>query len=553
MQRLIECWVTYNLKQSSVRIQRFGIRLNAYALEAFLVMPVLNGRWVTLLNDLSSHSNVTILVLWGLWTRSGNTLLGTLHTICRAGAPVRKERVFVPLIPPRVHFIGIGGVGMSGIARVLLDTGTAVSGSDLKKSVVTDQLQAKGAQVFYGHSPANIDNADVVVVSSAVPPDNVEVVAARRRGIPVIPRAEMLARLMRRQRGIAVAGAHGKTTTTAMVSLVLERTGLDPIIVIGGELPEIGGNAKAGKGEYLVAEADESDGSFLLLDPEIAVVTNVENDHLDYYRTVANIEETFRQFISRIPPAGVAILCGDDLFLNRLAAEAFVPVQTYGFNPDADYRLANPVLSGLNSEADVFLRGDFLGRLCLSVPGRHNLLNGLAAIAVGMRIGLRFDEVAQILQGFRGVKRRFQILGDVGGVRVVDDYAHHPTEIRATLAGARQTGPQRLIAVFQPHRYTRTLFLHKEFGAAFQDADVVIVNRIYSAGEKPIKGISAKLIADEIRDCSGKTPIELDTQEQIVSYLASVVRPGDLVITLGAGDIWKSGLALVKRLSGLGG
>ncbi|MDI6906491.1 MAG: UDP-N-acetylmuramate--L-alanine ligase [Thermoanaerobacterales bacterium] len=457
----------------------------------------------------------------------------------------------MPLIPQRVHFVGIGGVGMSAIARVLLDFGTKVSGSDLKKSPTTDRLQALGARVYYGHAPENLGEAELVVISAAVRPDNPEVVAARRRGLPVVPRAEMLARLMRRQRGIAIAGAHGKTTTTAMVAHLLLRTGFDPTILIGGDSRDLGENARTGRGEYLVAEADESDGSFLLLNPEIIVVTNVENDHLDYYQTVENIERTFSAFIGRVPSHGLAVLCHDDPFLRRLALELRVPVLTYGTSPDADYVLAAPRVNGVGTWAEVYYGARHLGRLELLVPGMHNLKNALAATAVGLHLGLEFAEIAQVLASFHGVKRRFELIGEAQGVRIVDDYAHHPTEIAATLAAARHAvGGGRVIAVFQPHRYSRTLFLHEDFGRAFGAADLVFLNGIYGAGEAPIKGVSAAMIADAVGRHRDAVPPLYESREELVEKVAGVVRKGDLVLTMGAGDIWKAGVALLEKLGG---
>jgi len=455
----------------------------------------------------------------------------------------------VLLTPQHVHFVGIGGVGMSGIARVLLSHGFTVTGSDLKKSGITDNLQILGARVYYGHSPANLGEAELVVYSSAVPPDNPELVAARRRGLPVIPRAKMLGRLMKQQKGIAVAGAHGKTTTTALAALLLERTGFDPTIIIGGETSEFG-NAKAGGGNYLVAEADESDGSFSLLDPAVVVVTNVEDDHLDHYRTIEAIQKAFREFISKVPRGGVAILCYDDPFLRRMAAELPVPVITYGSVPDAEYSLSGFSLNSAVSGADVYWRCERLGRLELMIPGRHNLLNALAVAVLGRHLGLEFPEIAGVLRSFRGVRRRFELVGEARGVRVVDDYAHHPTEIRATLEAARQIGSKRLIAVFQPHRYTRTKYLYQEFGKAFVNADQVLLNKIYPAAEKPINGVTAQLIRDEIRKHQDVEPLLFDDQEHLVAHLAAVVREGDLVITLGAGDIWRSGRALLQILGG---
>lgn len=438
---------------------------------------------------------------------------------------------------------------MSGIAMVLLDHGYTVSGSDLKKSEITDRLQMLGARVCYGHSPSHVGEAELVVYSSAIPPDNPELVTARKRGLPVVPRAEMLGRLMRQSKGIAVAGAHGKTTTSSLAAFLLERTGLDPTVIVGGEMNGFG-NAKTGRGEFLVAEADESDGSFSLLDPSIVIVTNVEDDHLDHYRTVDAIRRAFREFIFKVPRDGVAVLNYDDPFLRRVAHELPYPVITYGCAPDADYRLAGFQLNCAISSAEVYWRRELLGRLELIVPGRHNLLNALAVVAVGRHLGLEFPEIARALRDFRGVRRRFELVGESRGVRVVDDYAHHPTEVKATLEAARQTRPNRLIAVFQPHRYTRTKFLHAEFGKAFAAADEVFLSRIYPAGEKPIPGVTTRLIGDEIQKQKRVEPLLFEEQDELVAHLASVVREGDLVMTLGAGDIWKSGRALLKILEG---
>lgn len=450
-------------------------------------------------------------------------------------------------IPQRVHFIGIGGAGMSSLSRVLLEKGIQVSGSDIKRTGVTEELARLGATVYYGHSPENLKNAELVVVSTAIPRDNVEVVAARECGIPVIHRSEMLAHLMSLQQGIAVAGAHGKTTTTSLIALLLEKAGFDPTVVIGGEARHLGSGARAGKGAYLVAEADESDGSFLRLSPRIAVVTNVEADHLDYYGTFENVCQTFYRFLCRLPADGLAVLCIDDPFLATVAHQLTVPVRTYGENPGADYVLRVLSLNGIRSRGEVFWRGTRLGTLELSVPGVHNLKNAVAALAVGRHLGLEFQLIADILSSFRGVKRRFQFIGEVGGIKVFDDYAHHPTELKATLVAARQMGPQRVVAVFQPHRYTRTHFLYDAFGEALSRADVVLVSTIYSAGEKPIPGVDAGLIVRALEN-RGVEPYYCATQDEVVEKLMHLARPGDLVLTLGAGDIWQSGVRFLERL-----
>ncbi|MGQ9498028.1 MAG: UDP-N-acetylmuramate--L-alanine ligase [Desulfotomaculales bacterium] len=453
----------------------------------------------------------------------------------------------VGLIPQRVHFVGIGGSGMSSLGRVLLEKGVRVSGSDIKRTGITEELARMGAVICYGHAAENLGDAEMVVVSSAIPPDNVEVIAARKRSIPIIHRADMLAWLMRLQHGIAVAGAHGKTTTTALVALVLEKAGFDPTVVIGGEANHLGSGARAGSGTYLVAEADESDGSFLKLSPRIAVVTNVEADHFDYYGTFERVCEAFHDFLRRLPGDGLAVLCVDDPFLATLANRLKVPVCTYGENSGADYVLRSVSLNGTGSQGEVWWRGEKLGTLRVSVPGVHNLKNALAAVAVGRHLELDFATITRVLVSFRGVKRRFQLLGEAGGIKVIDDYAHHPTEIKATLRAARQIGPRRVVAVFQPHRYTRTYFLYDAFGEALSGADVVLINAIYPAGEKAIPGVDARLIVRALQS-RGIRPYYCPTQDEVVETLARITRAGDVVLVLGAGDIWQSGVRFVETL-----
>ncbi|MCR4441115.1 MAG: UDP-N-acetylmuramate--L-alanine ligase [Peptococcaceae bacterium] len=450
-----------------------------------------------------------------------------------------------------VHFIGIGGAGMSGIAKCLLELGYHVTGSDLLATETTKRLENWGARIFTGHRQENLDPlVDLVVVSSAIPKDNAELMKAVALEIPVIQRAEMLGRLMEIQKGIAVAGAHGKTTTTSMISLMLEKNGYDPTVVVGGELNDIGGNAKLGKGEYLVAEADESDGSFLKLKPFITVVTNVEDDHLDYYGTRENIEKAFRQFIKNTHPGGFSVLCFDDPVLQRLipGLKREKRIVTYGFNNNADFYADDAVLNGHTTKTIIFQGRKRLGEIHLSIPGKHNLLNALAAVAVGINAGLSFEGIACSLQPFRGVQRRFQVIGEVDGIAIYDDYAHHPTELKTTLAAARTLKPGRIVAVFQPHRYTRTQLLAREFGSAFRQADVLIVNEVYSAGEKPIPGVSAKLIVDQIKESTGQEVEYIQDKSDIVKRLGEIVRPGDLVITMGAGNIWTAGVDLYRRL-----
>jgi UDP-N-acetylmuramate--alanine ligase len=451
-----------------------------------------------------------------------------------------------------IHFIGIGGSGMSGIAKVLVELGYRISGSDLQISDVTKRLEASGATIYLGHEEKNLDSqVESVVVSSAIPRNNAEVMKARSLGIPVIQRAEMLGQLMKRQKGVAIAGAHGKTTTTSMVSLMLEKNGLDPTVVVGGELNDIGGNAKLGKGEYLVAEADESDGSFLKLQPKITLVTNIEDDHLDYYGSRENIERAFSEFITSTPEHGFTVLCLDDPVLQRLITRLRngKKLFTYGFTDEADYYAKDLILNGTQTKAQIYCHGKHLGQLCLSIPGKHNILNALAAVVIGMNCGLDFDGIATSLQSFGGVQRRFQKIGVVDDIVIYDDYAHHPTELKATLSAARTMNPKRLIAVFQPHRYSRTQLLFREFGSAFEEADVLIVDKIYPAGEKPIQGVDTQLIVNEISQQTGQKVEYLTEKEAILSRLLQIVTPGDLVITLGAGNIWNVGCELYETLN----
>lgn len=448
-----------------------------------------------------------------------------------------------------VHFIGVGGSGMNGIAMIMQGLGYRVTGSDLKPSAVTERLEALGVTCYAGHAEENLGDAGMVVASTAIPPDNVELMEAKRRGLPVIHRSEMLAWLMRRQKGIAIAGAHGKTTTTSMTALVLEKNGLDPTIIIGGELSDIGGNAKLGRGDYLVAEADESDGSFLKLDPFIEVITNIEDDHLDYYKSVENIVAAFRQFMEKVPEDGAAVVCLDDPKIRELLEEYRRPCLTYALdNPEADYTMQNIHLNRQVTAGDVYYKDEFLGQLELSVPGRHNLSNALAVVAVGRFTGLPFEGIAAALKSFKGAGRRFQLTGEVNGIKVIDDYAHHPSEIKATLRAARQVKTGRVVSVFQPHRYTRTSILGERFGEAFSDADVIIISDIYSAGERPIEGVSAKTIVSAIEKHEGREVIYLPTRQEIVDYLVQTASPGDMILTMGAGDIWQTGVELVNRL-----
>jgi UDP-N-acetylmuramate--alanine ligase len=451
----------------------------------------------------------------------------------------------------RIHFVGVGGIGMSGIAEVLLTLGYGVSGTDLKESDTTRRLAALGAQVKYGHDPRHLDAADVVVISSAVKPSNPEVVAARARGIPVIPRAEMLGELMRMKFGIAVAGSHGKTTTTSLVATVLHAAGLDPTAVIGGKLPQLGSNARLGRGEYLVAEADESDGSFLKLSPTVAVVTNIDPEHLDHYGTLAALERTFVDFINKVPFYGLAVLCLDHARVAALLPAVGKRHVTYGLAAGADFRATDLAFDGLRSRFTAVARGQVLGPVELAMPGAHNVLNSLAVLAVADFLGIDFDTYRAALAGFLGVGRRFTVRGEAGGVMFVDDYGHHPEEIRATLAGARSGfRERRLVAAFQPHRYTRTRDLMDEFARAFGAAEIVAVSDIYAAGEEPIDGVSSARLVDEMRAAGHAGALYVPRRSDVAGALAPLVRTGDIVVTLGAGDVWLVGDELLKLRAG---
>jgi len=454
----------------------------------------------------------------------------------------------------QIHFVGIGGVGMSGIAELLLNMGYRITGSDLKRTETAERLEQLGAKVFIGHDPAHSEGAHVVVYSSAVAKDNVEVQGARQRGIPVIPRAEMLAELMRLKYGVAVAGTHGKTTTTSMVAAVLAEAGLDPTVVVGGRVHSLGANARLGQGEFLVAEADESDGSFLKLTPTVAVVTTVDAEHMDYYPSVEAIRETFLQFINRVPFYGAAVLCLDQPNIQLMIPRVEKRLLTYGLESGADFVARGAVLSGLTSRFEVIHRGRPLGECRLQIPGTHNVHNALAAVAVGIDLEVPFLTVAKALAGFSGVQRRFQVKGETQGVLVIDDYGHHPAEVRATLAAAKAAFGRRVITVFQPHRYTRTLHLRQEFLTAFYQTDVLLVMDIYPAGEAPIPGVHARDLAEGIAAHGHREVVYLDNDRGgILDYLCENARPGDLVLTLGAGDVGQLGGELLARLGARAG
>jgi len=439
---------------------------------------------------------------------------------------------------------------MSAIARVMLEMGYEVSGSDVAPQELTEKLAAKGAQIYIGHEPGHVRGADLVVYSTALPKDNVERRAAEELNIPILHRSQMLARLLNMRKGVAVAGAHGKTTTSSMIALVMEKSGLDPTYIIGGEIMNLGTNAKAGKGEYVVAEADESDGSFLQYQPAVAVVTNIEPDHLENYGgDFERLKEAYVSFLHNVKDGGFAVLGSDDgnvrSILPRLQGIRRI---TFGLAQDADFTAGDIELGDRCASFTVRRGGETLGRIALSVPGRHNVYNALATVIVCLEAGIPFSQIAEAIREFRGAKRRFQVLGEVAGMLVIDDYAHHPTEIQATIQAARATG-KRIIAVFQPQRYTRTYFLLDAFSRAFGDADEVIITDIYSpAGEQRIEGVTAQKLAELITQNSNPNVTYVPTKEEVLELLLQKVRPGDLVLTMGAGDIWKTADSLAKIL-----
>ena len=455
----------------------------------------------------------------------------------------------------RVHFVGIGGIGMSGIAELLANLGYEISGSDVKGSDVTARLQQRfNVRIAVGHAAANVGEAEVVVVSSAVRRTNPEIAEAERRGIPVIPRAEMLAELMRLHFAIAVAGSHGKTTTTSMIALVLERAGLDPTAVIGGRLSAFGSNARLGDSEYMVAEADESDRSFLMLWPSIAVMTNVDREHMESYGSLDELQQAFADFANKVPFYGSVVACADDAKLTAVLPRLKRRVVTYGLeNATAGVFGSDVQLGSFGGRCGVHRRsasGDIpLGVLELSVPGRHNLQNALAAVAVGERLGLDFDQVAAALRDFPGAERRFERHGEADGVVIVDDYGHHPTEIAAVLSAARATLNRRLIVAFQPHRYSRTAQLLDDFGPALKDADEIVLTDVYAASEEPIPGITLDAVAEAVRRGSGRPVHPAGTLDEVIAAILQIARPGDAVLTLGAGSIGSVPQKLVDALT----
>jgi UDP-N-acetylmuramate--alanine ligase len=447
-----------------------------------------------------------------------------------------------------VHFVGIGGIGMSGIAEVLLNLGYKVSGSDLRSSPITVRLETNGAAIHYEHAAQNVAGAHVVVVSSAVRPDNPEIQEARRRKVPVIARAEMLAELARLKYAIAVAGTHGKTTTTSMIATILDRAGFDPTIVVGGRLNTIGSNARLGKGDFIVLEADESDRSFLLLSPTIAVVTNIEADHLDHYRDLDDIQSAFLSFVNKVPFYGAAILCLDDPVVQSLIPRIQRRILTYGTAAQADICIVDAVTEGAGSTFLLRFNGGQTQKLRIHIPGLHNILNATAAFAAARDMGIEPVLIAEGLETFKGVERRFQVKSR-DGVTVIDDYAHHPTEIRATLTAAKLGNFRRLFAIFQPHRFSRTYHLFDDFARAFNLADVVMILDIYPAGEPPIDGITTPALIEKIKSFGHKNAIYAPTFDMIESYVAANAQKGDAVVVMGAGSVTRLSDILSERLS----
>ncbi|MBX3333757.1 MAG: UDP-N-acetylmuramate--L-alanine ligase [Nitrospira sp.] len=454
----------------------------------------------------------------------------------------------------QIHLVGIGGAGMSGIAEVLLTMGYKVTGSDLHASETTRRLEELGGKIFIGHQESNVGEAQVVVISSAVATSNPEVAIAKAQQIPVIPRAEMLAELMRLKFGVAIAGAHGKTTTTSMVANVLAQGGLDPTMVIGGKVNALGSHARLGRGDLLVAEADESDGSFLRLSPTIVAVTNLDREHLDHYGSMERINECFLEFINKIPFYGLAVLCGDDERLRNLFPLIVKRYQTYGLQErggtSLDFQATDIVLNQWGAEFRASFRGKNLGPFRLAIPGIHNVSNALAAIAIGVELEVPVDLIRKGLAAFTGVERRFHLRGEIGGIMVVDDYGHHPTEVKATLAAAKQGWNRRLVVLFQPHRYTRTRDCMGDFVHAFDDADAVFMTEVYPAGEPPIPGVSGASLADTIKSAGHPSVTFIAQKETLPDQVLPFLRSGDLVLTMGAGDIWKAGTGILARLEG---
>ncbi len=444
-----------------------------------------------------------------------------------------------------IHFVGIGGIGMSGIAEVLKNLGYEVTGSDMKTSSNIERLKDIGIKVYIGHEAANINSAHVVVISSAVQKDNVEVIEANQRAIPIIPRAEMLAEIGRLKYSILVAGSHGKTTTTSLISTILSHAGIDPTVVIGGRLKATNSNAMLGRGEFIVAEADESDGSFLKLNPTIAVATNIDNEHLDYFGSISELKNSFAAFLNKVPFYGQLVICIDDSNIREILPLLNRRYTTYGFSEEADFFALNIKMGFITAEYDLYNRKKLLGKIKIPLSGKHNILNSLSAIIVALSLRIDLHLIQESLNNFEGIKRRFEFKGEFKGIKIFDDYGHHPTEIQMTLKGIRENTGKRIVVVFQPHRYTRVRDLMNDFGVSFSDADRVYILDIYPAGESPVEGINSLKLMKKIKD-NGTDVIYVESTEELVNRLREDCRADDIVITLGAGDVWKVGEELLK-------
>jgi UDP-N-acetylmuramate--alanine ligase len=447
----------------------------------------------------------------------------------------------------KMHFLGIGGIGMSGIAEILINLGYKVSGSDIKESEITRRLASLGATIFIGHNSSNINDYNVVVTSTAINPNNPEIIEAKKRRIPIIHRSEMLAELVRLKHGIGVAGTHGKTTTSSMLSYILYRGGINPTAIIGGKVLNFDSNARTGEGEYIVFEADESDGSFLRLLPTIAVVTNIDADHMDYYKYFEGLKDAFLKYVNNVPFYGYSVLCRDDQVVAELLPKIERPYVTYGFSDNADFRANNIKCFPDKTAYDCYFKKDLLGEVEIELLGNHNVLNSLAVITVALELGLDFEVIKAGLKEFKGVGRRIQKIGEEKGITVFDDYGHHPTEIKATLQAIKNMD-RRMVVLFQPHRYTRTQLLWDDFGTAFGNADIVMLTEIYPAGEEPIEGVSSNLIKDSIEKHDGKKVNIISDLEDIPDLVLKTVKKGDIVLTLGAGDIYKAGPMILEAL-----
>jgi UDP-N-acetylmuramate--alanine ligase len=448
-----------------------------------------------------------------------------------------------------IHFTGIGGIGMSGIAEVLLSLGYEITGSDIRESETTVRLRELGIKIFIGHDEANVQDAHVVVTSSAVSKTNPEVIAAKNRGIPVIPRAEMLAELGRLKYGILVAGAHGKTTTTSLIATILGESGLDPTVVIGGKLKALGSNARRGLGDYLVAEADESDGSFLKLSPTISIITNIDREHMDYFKDLENLKAAFVEFINKVPFYGVSIICKENEHTREIIPQIKRRVLTYGLSHDCDMYARNIRHEGPRTTFEIVYKGELSGDFTLPVPGIHNVLNSMAAILAATELKIPIEKIRSALAGFSGIQRRFEFKGEAGGVRVYDDYGHHPVEIRAALKAARECFPdRRLVVIFQPHRYTRTRDLMDDFALSFGSIDTLYLMDIYAASETPIEGVNSEALLAKMKSVGFTNAAYVPGRDEIVRTVVGDLNPGDVLVTLGAGDVYKLGEEILGKL-----